>query len=378
MDLLTFVMHYSYLSFNNAIYHQIDGTAMGTAVAPTYANIVVYMLERSVIKEFSENIYLYRRFLDDIFAYVSPTHAIDFQKRMNELHPKLRFEFISHPTEADFLDLTITKGKRFNTDGRFDLSVHQKKMNLYLYIPFRSYHTDAAKRSFILTELMRYIRNSSDCDSYLRLKHIFYQRLRDRGYPPSFLLPIFNNIYWCDRMYFLYDSEKKSPLSSHPDIDCHPPESQCLLRRLHRSRLQSITKSSSRPPVFVIPYTPLSHRVPTRDILSEIWWMLPSILKLPKPIIAYQSYPSLVMRLVYQKARMMEKQQMERSKIQKTTQSKLRFPLISSPSTTRPSACISASESLPRGSSSQADIVPMDIDDNTSSRNIITASTTEE
>ena len=35
-------------------------------------------------------------------------------------------------------------------------------MNLYLYIPYNSFHTDAMKRSFIQTELMRYIRNSSD------------------------------------------------------------------------------------------------------------------------------------------------------------------------------------------------------------------------
>ena len=95
MDLLTFVMHHSYLSFKNTVYHQIDGTAMGTAVAPTYANIVVYMLERSVIEELGESIYIYRRFLDDIFAYLSPTCASRFQKRMNELHPKLIFEFQS-------------------------------------------------------------------------------------------------------------------------------------------------------------------------------------------------------------------------------------------------------------------------------------------
>src|SRR6185312_10342943 len=107
MDLLAFVMNNSYLSFHNQIYHQIDGTAMGTACAPTYANIVVYMLEKNVISDLAGRVHLYRRFLDDVFAYLDADVAAEFTVRMNSLHPKLRFEFVSHPSDASFLDLRI-------------------------------------------------------------------------------------------------------------------------------------------------------------------------------------------------------------------------------------------------------------------------------
>ena len=113
MDLLGFVMHNSYLSFKGQVYHQIDGTAMGTACAPTYANIIVYMLERKVIADLQSAIHLYRRFLDDVFAFIEADRVAEFQQRMNTLHPKLKFEFVSHPTEAVFLDLVIHKGTRF-------------------------------------------------------------------------------------------------------------------------------------------------------------------------------------------------------------------------------------------------------------------------
>lgn len=166
MDLLTFVMHHSYLQFNGTFYHQIDGTAMGTATAPTYANIVVYMLEKQTVIDMNSSVHLYRRFLDDVVVYIDSSAATEFMTQMNSLHPKLRFDFVVHPTEAAFLDLNIHKGTRFQSSCIFDLSVHQKKMNLYLYIPFHSFHSAEMKRSFIQTELMRYIRNSSDIRDY--------------------------------------------------------------------------------------------------------------------------------------------------------------------------------------------------------------------
>jgi len=313
MDLLSFVMRHSYLTFEDQIYHQVDGTAMGTQTAPIYANIIVYALERSVIAEFGENLYLYRRFLDDVFAYINPDDADRFMIRINQLHPKLKFEFSTHPTEAIFLDLNIHKGDRFNKKGEhnnelgnmFDLKVHQKPMNLYLYIPFNSYHTAASKRSFIQTELMRYIRNSSSRQYYIDLRNTFYSRLRDRGYPTHFLDPIFQSIFYADRKYFLYPSEE---LLSHPDILYDPPISQCLIRRIERSRE---VNNGVNPPVFIIPYTPMSHILPTRSILIRYWDIIEAAIGLPKPIIAYQTYPALVVRLVHQKAKRMKEKRLK-------------------------------------------------------------------
>jgi hypothetical protein len=282
------------------------------------------MLERSVISELQPDIYLYRRFLDDLFAYLHESQVDAFQQRMNSLHSKIKFEFVRHPSEVAFLDLVIHKGKRFEQEGRFDLRVHQKKMNLYLYIPYLSYHTEAAKKSWIQAELQRYIRNSSEQDDYVELKMIFYQRLRDRGYPPAFLQPIFNEIFYCDRVYFL----SSTPLHLHPLLTTQPPQSTCLIRKLKRLERdneqernnQSLIAASSSPPpsppVFVIPYTPLSHFIATRSILLTNWELLRTAFRyghLPPPIIAYQSAPALISRLVFSKAKIMEEEKRAKS-----------------------------------------------------------------
>jgi hypothetical protein len=300
MDLLRFVMNSSFLTFKGTVYHQVDGTAMGTPCAPPYANIVVYMLERRVIQGMRASIYVYRRYLDDIWAYIPRSQADAFMQRMNSLHPKLKFDFVTHPTEATFLDLQITKGTRFYSQGLFDLRVHQKSMNMYLYIPYRSFHPDAAKRSFIQTELMRYIRNSSDREEYIKVKRLFYERLRDRGYPHKFLLPIFEGIFYEDRPYFLMPASELAAGVARMQAGS-PPRSVTLLRRLARQKYTS--SASHRPPAFIIPYSPLSRILPTRSILRSNWQLVQEATGMPPPIIAYEGQPSILTMLVYGKAR---------------------------------------------------------------------------
>ena len=309
MDLLRFVMRNSFLTFRGTLFKQIDGTAMGTACAPIYANIYVYMKERKIIADLAGAIRLYRRFLDDIFAFIAADKVEEFKARMNQMHPKLKFDFVTHSTEAVFLDLAIHKGKRFHEASVFDLRVHQKAMNLYLYIPWTSFHTDAAKKSFIHTELMRYVRNSSDREDYLRLKRVFYGRLRERGYPQSFLRPLFTDaVLYADRHYFLYPSDQ---LMNHPTIFSHPPKSTCLQKRI--ARVERVGSGAEAPPVFITSDNPLSRSVPIRKILSQYWSILTEVNPmLPRPIIAYRTWPSLATMLVFQKAKKNEEARLEK------------------------------------------------------------------
>ena len=327
MDLLAFVMNNSYLSFNGHTYHQTDGTAMGTAVAPTYANVFVYMLERPLVDEYRRLglLYLYKRLLDDVLVYLARQAAAAFAIRLNQLHPKLKYEVVMKEDHAIFLDLHIHKGMRFKQQAIVDLKVHQKNMNLYLYIPYNSFHTDASKRSFIQGELMRYIRNTSSFEDYLQLKHVFYQRLRDRGYPSLMLNDIFNSIWYSDRPYFLWPSNQ--PLSQHPMIQCTPPRSTCLMKRLNRMNQQRLLLPGNAshvpgpitPPVFIIPFHPLSSVIPTRSILMQHWSRMTLAMNQPlaPPIIAYESSVNLMNRLVFSKAANHRRQREQENKERK-------------------------------------------------------------
>ena len=52
--------------FSDDIFHQTFGIAMGTPFAVTAANAFMYYLEKDLVTQFSSNLLLYKRFIDDI------------------------------------------------------------------------------------------------------------------------------------------------------------------------------------------------------------------------------------------------------------------------------------------------------------------------
>ena len=69
MDIINFVLDNNFFSFENKFYHQIFGTAMGTPMAPTVANLFMGWLEKKLLANSPVIIEerWWKRFIDDIF-----------------------------------------------------------------------------------------------------------------------------------------------------------------------------------------------------------------------------------------------------------------------------------------------------------------------
>ena len=132
-------------------------------------------------------------FQDDAFAIWTGSYnaCLWWLACFNQIYARMSITYTISQMEADFMDLHIFKGDRFQETGLLDYEVYQKPINRYLYIPFHSFHTTASKQSFISTELDRYVTHSSNARHNLRVKRLFYKRLRARGYPLKFLSPLF-------------------------------------------------------------------------------------------------------------------------------------------------------------------------------------------
>ena len=83
---LEFILKYNIFEFNQELYQQVIGTAMGTRPAPPYANIFMANKIDDKIKEAAskmkdseeDSIKLLKRFLDDIFMiYFGSTNCIN-------------------------------------------------------------------------------------------------------------------------------------------------------------------------------------------------------------------------------------------------------------------------------------------------------------
>ena len=92
--------------FNNELFIQLIGTAMGSRPAPSYANLfMAKKIDPAIIRLARESesemdpIDLFKRFLDDIFlVYTGKLESLHtFLSELNNLHPSIKFT-MSHTT----------------------------------------------------------------------------------------------------------------------------------------------------------------------------------------------------------------------------------------------------------------------------------------
>ena len=191
IDATKYVLGNNFFEFNGTFYHQRKGLAMGTPLAPPVANLFLASHEARLMRVVAPPL-LYVRFLDDILVVQKldeATPGLPLWDGLNSMHPDIRLTRESSPSMADFLDLQIYRqGKRLLH------RVHQKALNNYLYISPRSCHPRHVIEGFVRTELIRYARNSSTKLDYLKICHAFSNRLRERGFHPTFLKHLFASV----------------------------------------------------------------------------------------------------------------------------------------------------------------------------------------
>ena len=109
--LFDFVLKENVFSFGDKIFQQVHGTAMGTKMAPSYANTFMDQLERNFLQHQPIKPLLWKRYIDDIFVIWtdSLSNLNNLLLQLNQHHPTIKFTHETSTTSVDFLDLTIHK-----------------------------------------------------------------------------------------------------------------------------------------------------------------------------------------------------------------------------------------------------------------------------
>jgi hypothetical protein len=189
LELLRWVLTNNYIYFEDSIYLQLEGTAMGTPIAVVYSNLVLAYLERSCHDLHPQ---FYSRFIDDLFVICdNRNQALQIVQAFNSHHPKLQLDpaSVTIETSGIYLDLTIS----INNLDKIDFKLYQKAINKYLYIPPMSNHPISMLSNIITQELKRYCLYCSSNTDFLELAQKFKARLKNRGYTDKFLAPLFAN-----------------------------------------------------------------------------------------------------------------------------------------------------------------------------------------
>jgi hypothetical protein len=263
VDLLRWVLKHNYLSFDNIIYQQISGTAMGTPCAPVYANLVLFYIEEPLLSTQQYQPLLYQRYLDDIFAIFPSTEtATQYGIAFNQVCSEIQLDAITIGNSGIFLDLNITLPQSSPLVEQHPLlqrsvsiKLYQKPSNKYLYIPPTSSHHKHIIKNFIVNELLRYKLYNSSIEDFLHCKELFFQRLQARGYNVHYLqriftvpIPLRQDILHRKRIEL---SRKKNPVMN--DKHKHSP-----VAILHLPKLKHHTNKQIQQ-LFSLPYSILQH-----------------------------------------------------------------------------------------------------------------------
>ncbi|CAJ0960475.1 unnamed protein product [Ranitomeya imitator] len=109
VKLTKFILTHNYFEIDIKIYLQETGKAMGSKMAPQYANLFMPKLEREFLSSCSISPLAYYCSIDDILIIwtESEQQLKTFHKQFNQFHPTINLTLIYSSTEINFLDTII-------------------------------------------------------------------------------------------------------------------------------------------------------------------------------------------------------------------------------------------------------------------------------
>ncbi|XP_077137152.1 uncharacterized protein LOC143796543 [Ranitomeya variabilis] len=184
ITLLHFSLTHNYFIFKETIYLQNQGTAMGAAFAPSYANLFLGSWERSIFFTrpiaFIEKILFWTRFIDDIFLLWQGTEQdlLAFLDILNDNKINVKLTCKYSQTNVEFLDVVVSKG----TNDRIETTVHRKEMAVNTLLHASSSHPQPLINGIPTGQFLRIKRIWSDHDSFKAQAESLSDRFADRGY----------------------------------------------------------------------------------------------------------------------------------------------------------------------------------------------------
>ena len=185
-NLLSLATQESYFIFNDILYKQKEGVAMGSPLDPTMANVFLSFYEMKWLEQCPNEFkpVFYRRYVDDIFVlFESAEHLSKFHAYLNTCHPNMSFSFEQESNhKLSFLDVEVSRQQ-----GKFVTSVYRKPTFSGVYTHFDSFLPEVYKVGMIYTLAYRCFKMCSDWAKFHEELNFLKQVFLKNGYPLLFI-----------------------------------------------------------------------------------------------------------------------------------------------------------------------------------------------
>ena len=285
-QMLEYILKHNYFSFNNEFYLQTQGTAMGTRMAPSYANLFMASLEKQILDTAPSQLkpLIWKRYIDDIFMIWphGESSLQNFLHHLNSFHPTIKFQHEKSNKSIQFLDTTV-----YITPQRsLETTLHIKPTDKGLLLHSSSHHPSSCKMGTIYSQVLRYRRITTDDDKLLQHLRRLHKILLARGYQHSTIQNTFNKIIPFTQKELLHQKKKQTSPQNKKVlpfvIPYHPykPNITCLLHKNWHLIEKDPVLSQTFPEK---PITAFTRQTNLRDLLARSHFSGPKPPPLPLP-----------------------------------------------------------------------------------------------
>ena len=188
-NLILMILKSNAFRFGNEYYRQITGTAMGTPMAPNYANLFMDNFEQNLLRDYSQitglSPLVWFRFIDDIFFIWtgnkdSLDHFISFTQNYSKsknMKSKIKFEIHLSTNEVHFLDVTV-----YLKHGKLRTTLFTKSTDSHFCLNTSSCHPSYVLKNIPKGQFIRFRRICSRKSDYLLNSEILYKKFIERGF----------------------------------------------------------------------------------------------------------------------------------------------------------------------------------------------------
>ncbi len=199
LELLRLVLTRNNFEFNGEHYKQLKGTAMGTKVAPTFANIFMGKFENDHVytHPLHSKCLVWFRFIDDIFFIFTGTltELNQFFYDLNHTrHSSIQFTMEYSTEQINFLDTTIKI-----QNGTLVSTLFTKPTDSHSYLLYESCHPKHIMASIPYSQFLRIRRICTHWTDFMSNAMALVNYLTARHYPVSEVLDSLIKVNTIDR-----------------------------------------------------------------------------------------------------------------------------------------------------------------------------------
>ena len=180
VNLIKLVLTRNNFTFNDEHYLRVHGTAMGTRMAPSYANIFMGRLENRLLERVTIKPPIWWRYIDDVFTIWPHGEECfeSFVEQINSMHSTINFTTEWSYKSVSFLEVKIT----LNEEGRLITDLYTKPTDTHQYLHRQSCHPRHCKTTVAYSQALRLRRICSQDEDYLRRIEELKSHLVSRGH----------------------------------------------------------------------------------------------------------------------------------------------------------------------------------------------------